>query len=163
MRDDTLAFLDALDLGSAGLVGHSMGGVVAYLVAAHAPDRITCLVLEDPGTPDPADPPREIPSGPEEGDTCDWRMVAELFRWRNDPDPAWWQLFPAITCPALVVAGGPASHLPQDRVALIADRVRDGRLVTVDVGHSVHRDSPTEFLAAVQGFLQDRPQERPQG
>jgi len=37
MRDDVIAFLDALDVGRCVLVGHSMGGAVAILLAEAAP------------------------------------------------------------------------------------------------------------------------------
>jgi pimeloyl-ACP methyl ester carboxylesterase len=154
MRDDTLGFLDALGLGPVTLVGHSMGGVVAYLLAARAPGRLSALVLEDAPTPDPADPPREIPQGPEPGETYDWRVVADTLTWRNAPDPAWWQLFPAVTCRTLVIGGGPASHLPQDRIALSAERMPDARMVTIDAGHQIHAERPAEFLTEVRGFLQ---------
>ncbi|MEM9122335.1 MAG: alpha/beta hydrolase [Pseudomonadota bacterium] len=47
-RDDLLRALDALGVDKAVLAGHSMGAVVSLLVAAHAPDRVTGLVLADP-------------------------------------------------------------------------------------------------------------------
>jgi pimeloyl-ACP methyl ester carboxylesterase len=153
MRDDTLALLDALGIGSAAVIGHSMGGAVAYLAAAHAPGRVSRLVLEDPPTPDPADPPREVPTGPADDDTADWRLVADLMRWRNAPDPEWWKLFPAVACPTLVLGGGPTSHLPQDRIALLAELIPDGRLTTIDAGHLIHADRPEAFLAEVTAFL----------
>ena len=46
MRDDVLGVLDALDLHDLVLVGHSMGGTVAYLVAQAQPGRIARLVVE---------------------------------------------------------------------------------------------------------------------
>ena len=48
MRDlaaDVLAFMDALGLSRATLVGHSMGSVVAQQVALAAPERVSSLVL----------------------------------------------------------------------------------------------------------------------
>lgn len=153
MRDDTLAFLDVLGLGRVALIGHSMGGVAACLTAAAAPERLSALVLEDAPTPDPADPPREIPQGPEPGETCDWRVVAATLAWRNAPDPAWWELFPAIACRTLVIGGGPASHLPQHRIALAAERIPDARMVTIDAGHRIHAERPAEFLAELTAFL----------
>ncbi|MZD04313.1 alpha/beta fold hydrolase, partial [Streptomyces sp. SID5785] len=47
VRDDVLAYLDAAGLDRIDLVGHSMGGVVACLLAAHRPHRVRRLVLED--------------------------------------------------------------------------------------------------------------------
>jgi pimeloyl-ACP methyl ester carboxylesterase len=54
MSGDVLAFMDAMDLGSADLVAWSMGGFVAQTVASLAPDRIEHLVLmaTDTGGPD---------------------------------------------------------------------------------------------------------------
>ncbi len=41
--------LEALDLSRVHLVGHSMGGAVAALVALHAPETVTSLTLLAPG------------------------------------------------------------------------------------------------------------------
>jgi pimeloyl-ACP methyl ester carboxylesterase len=38
-------------------------------------------------------------------------------------------------------------------MAAIADRVPDGRLVTIETGHLVHATRPAEFLAEVKAFL----------
>lgn len=51
MRNDVLALLDTAGLDQVDLVGHSLGGVVAYLVAAAQPGRIRSLVLEDVPVP----------------------------------------------------------------------------------------------------------------
>jgi pimeloyl-ACP methyl ester carboxylesterase len=45
------AFLEALDLPPAILVGSSMGGMVALIEAAHAPERVRGLVLTDAAFP----------------------------------------------------------------------------------------------------------------
>ncbi|MEO1089088.1 MAG: acetoin dehydrogenase dihydrolipoyllysine-residue acetyltransferase subunit [Pseudomonadota bacterium] len=47
--DAVLAFMDALQIERAHLVGHSMGGRTAIGVAAAAPDRVASLVLLAPG------------------------------------------------------------------------------------------------------------------
>jgi 3-oxoadipate enol-lactonase len=47
LADDVVAVLDALQIGSASLVGMSMGGCVALATAAAYPDRINRLVLAD--------------------------------------------------------------------------------------------------------------------
>ncbi|WP_431887864.1 alpha/beta fold hydrolase [Nocardiopsis alba] len=48
--DDALALLEHLDQGPALLLGHSMGGVVAYRLAARRPDLVRALVIEDVGS-----------------------------------------------------------------------------------------------------------------
>ncbi len=45
MADDGFAVLDALGLPSAHVVGQSMGGIIAQLMATRAPERVRSLVL----------------------------------------------------------------------------------------------------------------------
>jgi pimeloyl-ACP methyl ester carboxylesterase len=53
LRDDLLAFLDALELAHVVLAGHSMGGTVSLLTAADEPTRCRGLILIDPVMPSP--------------------------------------------------------------------------------------------------------------
>lgn len=55
---DVLAVADALELETFGLLGHSMGGMVARRVVLAHPERVSSLVLMDtsPGPPDGVDP-----------------------------------------------------------------------------------------------------------
>lgn len=58
MADDTVAFLDALGLEQVDLLGYSLGGIVAQVVAERYPDRVRRLVLAataPAGAPGPAD------------------------------------------------------------------------------------------------------------
>jgi len=48
MKDDLLAFLDAMRIGRVALAGHSMGGTASLLAAAEAPERVRALALFDP-------------------------------------------------------------------------------------------------------------------
>ncbi len=45
LADDAVAVLDALDCARAHVIGHSMGGMIAQLVAARHPHRVERLVL----------------------------------------------------------------------------------------------------------------------
>jgi N-formylmaleamate deformylase len=45
---DTVAFLDSLGLSKVGIIGHSIGGRLGAPLAAHYPERVQALVLEDP-------------------------------------------------------------------------------------------------------------------
>jgi len=53
MCEDVLGFLDAKGIAQADLVGHSMGGRVAVLVAQRQPGRVRRLVVEDAPPPPP--------------------------------------------------------------------------------------------------------------
>lgn len=46
---DLLALLDALQLDRITLLGHSMGGIVALVMAQSHPDRLSRLIIEDAG------------------------------------------------------------------------------------------------------------------
>ena len=47
MADDLLAFMDGQGIGSAVLLGHSMGGKVAMWFSLHYPERVSRLVVVD--------------------------------------------------------------------------------------------------------------------
>jgi pimeloyl-ACP methyl ester carboxylesterase len=143
MRDDILGFLDALRIGRISVVGHSMGGAVAYLLAEAQPERIERLILEDSPPPSPRN--RAIPERPP-------GPLPAISRQLNDPDPAWWERLSEITARTLIVGGGPTSHIPQDKLADAASRIPDGRFITIPVGHLVHEARPAEFAAAVLDF-----------
>lgn len=96
MRDDVIGLLDALGLERVTLFGHSMGAIVAYLVAGDHPERVSRLVLEEPPPPVRADPPRTVPEDRDESAPYDWAMVAAVYRRRNDPDPSYWDRVSAI-------------------------------------------------------------------
>jgi pimeloyl-ACP methyl ester carboxylesterase len=162
MADDLLTAIDRLGYRSVTLVGHSLGALVAVLVAERRPDLVRRLVLEDavPCPPMPR-PPVERPAGPL---PFDWPVVPAIRADIADPDPRWWDDLPRITAPTLIVAGGPTSHIPQDRLAEAVTRLPDARLVTLPVGHHVHvadldgfRDAVLEFLGVTAPVGGSRP------
>ena len=53
MRDDVARLMEALGVLGAIVVGHSMGALTAYLLAATRPELIRLLVLEEMPPPDP--------------------------------------------------------------------------------------------------------------
>jgi 3-oxoadipate enol-lactonase len=155
MRDDVLGFLDALGLDRVDLVGHSMGGIVAYLFAEDHPQRVDRLVLEDVPVPRPRE--RTTATRPDGELTFDWATVPAVRRQVDAPDPAWLERLSRITAETLVVAGGPHSHVPQEGIAELARRIPGGRAVTIPAGHLVHNTEPRAFTEVVLTFL------RPEG
>jgi 3-oxoadipate enol-lactonase len=134
-----------------GLVGHSMGGTVAYLIAEKEPTRVGPLILED--TPPPYPAGRIAPEQPDEPPPFDWAVVPAIIGQLNDPDPAWWERLPQITAKTLIIGGGPGSHVSQDKIAEAAARIPGSTLTVIPVGHQVHEARPDEFAATVLGFL----------
>ncbi len=162
-RDDVIALLDRLELHRVTLVGHSLGGFAASLVAQEQPGRVTRLVLEDP----PA-PPRRSAGKVSLGrllllslGTADPRRrydrlaltsaIAQLRQAR----PEWWDALPRITAPTLLLSGGPGSHIAPARLAEVAALIPRCELVTVPVGHRIHSTAPDEFRDTVLNFLGD--------
>ncbi|MGW6485523.1 alpha/beta fold hydrolase [Streptomyces sp. NPDC055059] len=161
MQADVLRFLDALGLGPVDLIGHSMGGIVAYLLAEDHPQRVSRLILEDVPIPRPRE--QSTATRPDGALTFDWEMVLAVRRQIDVPDPRWLERLSQITAKTLVLAGGPHSHVPQDGVAELARRIPGGRVVTIPVGHLIHHAAPEPFTEAVSVFLEEniRPARQP--
>lgn len=151
MRDDVLRVLDGFGFEQVDLLGHSLGGMVAHLCAQHRPHRVRRLVLEDIGTPVPRTP--TAPERPEGDLDFDWDMVLAVRAQIDRPEARWLDGLSRITARTLVIGGGPDSHVPQARVAELARRVPDARLVTIPAGHLVHRAEPDRFTREVLEFL----------
>jgi pimeloyl-ACP methyl ester carboxylesterase len=155
MRDDLLTTLEKLGLLAGRrpvLVGHSMGGVVAYLAAQARPGAFAALVLEDPVPPRPLY--RDAGPRPDGELPYDWDVVPAIHGDVMAPDPRWWADLPTVTCPVLV-AGGAHSDIPQDLLAEMAARFPAGRYLPLDTDHQVHTNLPAEFAGAVRAFLDE--------
>jgi proline iminopeptidase len=76
MASDTLGLMDALRIGRAHVVGASMGGMIAQIIAAEHPDRVKSLVSLFSTSSNPALP------GPEP------KVLRALIRRRRRSDPA---------------------------------------------------------------------------
>jgi pimeloyl-ACP methyl ester carboxylesterase len=148
---DVCGLLDALGLSGVVLVGHSMGGSIGFRVAAHRPDLVGRLVVEDVIPPFPRK--RRVPVRPARELDYDWDAVPALMAEASAHCEISWEELEAITAPTLLVSGGPASHLPQAQVHEVVRRIPDCALVEINAGHHVHRRKPAQFLDAVLAWL----------
>ncbi len=152
MRGDVVGLMERLGIYGALVVGHSMGALTAYELAASRPDLVRLLVLEEIPAPVPAHPPRRVPRGPHWLGRWDWRAEASVNRWRNAPPRQWWELADRITATTMVI-GGTQSHLDQAAMRTLAERIPHGEFVALDGGHDLHTRRPSDFLIKVEPFM----------
>lgn len=151
-HDDVVGLLDSLGVLAAIVVGHSMGALVAYELAATRPDLIRLLVLEEMPPPDPASPPQPLPRQSYPDDSCDWRAVLALRRWRNSPPAGAWDLAEEISAKTLIISAED-SQFSADRVAELSRRIPQATLEIVPGGHCFHETRPSELLRVVEPFV----------
>lgn len=73
------------------------------------------------------------------------------------PGCSWRESLRLVQARALLIAGGPASHVDQEQLAAMAVLIPDCQLVTISAGHLVHAVQPADFTAAVTAFLAREP------
>jgi len=152
MADDVVGFMDALGILGAVLVGHSIGALVAFLVATGHPGRTRMLVLEEMPPPDAAKQPFELPLGPDPQGRRDWKADIAIRRWLNVAHPEWWQLANGLNVRTLVI-GGRKGPYDLGRQHDLAYSMPDATFVALDLGHSPHAERPSAFIQVVQPFL----------
>lgn len=150
MADDVLRLLDHLGFAEVTLLGHSMGGCVAYLLAEQSPSRIERLIVED--APPPFVRERPVPERPEGELHFDWAVVPAIVGEVSRGNSMMWDRLSSITAPTLIVGGGPESHIPQEKLQEVADRIPDCSLVTIPAGHLVHTTRAEDFTDEVLGW-----------
>ena len=165
-RDDLAAVLDAVGAARVDVVAHSLGAHAALRLAIGQPGRVRRMVLEEPPpVPENDDDLAEkiVPAFTGLGDRLrgiralaanplpyvrfDRAMPDAVGAEFERIDAQWWQGLGSVEAPALVVSGGERSFLPPRHLRRVAQALPRGRLVTIDAGHSVHRDRPRAFAA----------------
>lgn len=177
---DVAAWLDHLgQRDPVVLLGHSLGGVNAYQLAARQPARVRALVIEEIGATVDADvdfvrswagvfPTREALAariGPRLAPYLEpeLREVAGGWTLAFSPEDMivsqralcgdHWADWLATDCPALLVRGAESRLTTAAHLEEMARRRPNTRLVTLRGGHVVHADDAAGFAAAVGEFL----------
>lgn len=170
-RDDLAYVLDTLGIAVADVVGHSLGAHTALRLAMREPTRIRRLVLEEvpPMPRDEADLSEGIAMRATLGEQIrglialarnpfpviryDGRMGDQIVAEFDVCAPHWWSELPDVQATAMVISGGEKSFLPPRHLQTLSDALPNSRFVTIEAGHSVHRDRAEEFVTHVDGFL----------
>lgn len=164
------AILDAAGIDAAVLFGHSDGGSIALMAAAHQPARVAALLLEAPHVFVEEISLRRIAHTTALYRAGDLR--ARLARYHADVDAAFhgwsdvwlspafrdWNLeeyLPHVTCPLLLVQGENDEYGTLRQIETIAAHAAGPveQLVLPACGHAPHRDQPDEVLARAAAFL----------
>ncbi|MFJ4828314.1 alpha/beta fold hydrolase [Streptomyces bacillaris] len=176
--EDATTVLEHLGIDSAVVLGHSLGGVNAYQLAARYPGLVDALIVEDIGaevdddlsfslswphrTPTRAelldklgpsasyltDAVREYPDG--------WGLAfdpKDMNASQQHLNGVHWDDWLASDCPVLLIRGSRSTVLSAAHAKDMAARRPRVQLVEFPAGHTVHETVPAEFAAAVRGFL----------
>lgn len=178
---DLAALFAHLGFERAVLLGNSLGGVNAYQFAALHPERVSALIIEDVGAvvsddisfilpwegtfatredlvnqigarfaPYLEDSFRQTESG--------WKLAfepREMVASQRLLCGDHWQDWLATDCPALLIRGQESRVTTAEQVEQMAQRRPNTTLVSLNGGHVLHMETPTEFTGAVRAFLQN--------
>ena len=172
MAADTVAVMDVLDINNAHIVGASMGGMIAQVVAAQYPQRTRSLVsiMSTTGSPQ-LPPPSAEASESLLGVTTDDGAAAErseamvargfypqsmgrqmmaVFKAGDRSDAV-----ATITAPTLVVHGAKDTLLPPPHGAHTAQLIAGSELVVYDsMGHNIPDDVLPKLLQKMTLHMQ---------
>nr|WP_090070076.1 alpha/beta hydrolase [Lentzea flaviverrucosa] len=178
---DAAAVIEELDLGPAVVIGHSMGGLHAWCLAASRPDLVSAIVVEDfapdnrgrtidewkwlfDAWPVPFQSLGHVTSyfgAPLFADYFEeredgWHLIAEMDDLYEIAGHwgtrAYWDFIDAVECPSLVIEAGRGGQLP-GQMEEAARRSRGRYLYVEEAGHVVHDSAPWVYRGAVEAFL----------
>ena len=153
--------LDAVGIEKADVVGFSHGGAVAQQLAVGHPTRVNRLVLLSTSCGVGAVPGRSRDV------TRSLIAPNRGTRWpRPDPLGLLWQIaaistwssipvLGRIDAPTLVICGDRDAVVPPANSRLLAARIRNARMVSIQAGHDLQRPGPAAVVGQlVQQFLE---------
>lgn len=176
---DIEALFTHLGLQRAVILGNSLGGVNGYQFAARHPERVSALIIEDIGAVVSDDISFILPwegtyaTREELANRIGSRFASyfeDSFRetgngWRLAFEPRemvvsqqnlvgdHWKDWLATDCPALLIRGLQSRVTDAAQLEQMAQRRRNTTLITLNGGHVLHKELPTEFTVAVRAFL----------
>ncbi len=165
---DVIAFMDALQIERAHLLGYSDGGETALVAAGLAPERFRSVAVWGAVGYFGA----EVRPVVQSNYPATWMdEETKALHGITDPDPIVLQwvralkymidsggdvslsLAPNISAPVLLMLGERDHLNPQAYGQKFIDRTRDGRLVMFPTGHAVHDEDWEDFRRVVGDFL----------
>ena len=183
--EDAVTLLRDLDLAPAILIGQSMGGHTAMLLAADHPELVRSLVLVEAG---PAGPNPELP-GAIAGWLESWPLPfaslaaatdflghaawarglekrADGLRPRFDratlvattaelAADGYWPQWSQVRCPTLLVRGASGTMKPAEAAEMVTRRPDTRTAVVPGAAHDVHLDQPELLHSHIERFLSD--------
>jgi pimeloyl-ACP methyl ester carboxylesterase len=184
MAADAIGLLDALEITQAHVVGASMGGMIAQLVAAHYPERVLSLtsIMSTTGNPMlPAGKPQAlsvlVSPSPREGDTeaivehgfNAYRTVGSpgfpteekvlRQRVREDAMRGYYPQGILRQMAAVMTNGDRRSKLKRIKVPTVVLHGADDPLMPVEAGKDTAANIPGAELRVIQGMGHDLPLE----
>lgn len=166
---DVLAFMDALGIESAHLIGFSDGGETALVAAGSAPDRFRSVAVwgavgyfgpimsqyvRRSLPPDEKDEARKVLHDIDDLTPIltQWVIAMEDMIARGGDVSL--SLAPNIACPLLLMLGDQDKLNPQEYGQRFVDAAPDGRLVMFQTGHACHEQAPETFKQVLLAFLE---------
>ena len=177
---DLAELIEHLDLGPMAVLGHSLGGLNTFQLAARRPDLVQAMIIEEIGAvisgpsrlefllgaPYQAETREELikglgPAGPMFAhrllplDDGTWRLPfhpEDMVASERANQGDHWADWLATDCPALLLLGR-ESPLTAGQGEQMAARRPNTQLVTLAADHFLHVQDPDHFHAAIREFL----------
>lgn len=176
MRRQALEVLPALfahlGIGKPWLFGHSDGGSISLLYAAHFSDQLSGIVVAAPHILVEEISVTSIQAAREE--YVGGRLRERLARFHDDVDSAFWgwndmwlnpsfrswnieEELAGITCPVLAIQGDKDEYGTLEQVYVLQRLVPKARVVVIPgCGHWPHRDQAAALTRVVANFILDK-------
>jgi valacyclovir hydrolase len=169
---DVLAFMDALNIDKAHIMGYSDGGEVTLIAAGKHPQRFKSVAVWGAvGYFGPAIRPivqKNYPPTWITQEICDKHSIADpnalVLEWVNAMKhmidrggDVSLSLAPNISSPLLLMLGSEDKLNPEEYGRVLVNKTKRGRLQMFKCGHAIHNEQWEEFKRVVGKFLSSVP------